>query len=269
MAGLTMIEKILARGSGKKRVQPGDLVNVKLDLALGNDITAPVAIKEFERLGVDRVFDPDKIVLVPDHFIPNRDIASAEQALLLRRFSEKYGLKHYFEVGRMGVEHALLPEQGLIRPGEIILGADSHTCTYGALGAFATGSGSTDLAAAMALGEAWFKVPSTLQFIFEGSIPLWVEGKDLILYLIGQIGVEGARYRAMAFRGPVIDRLPMDGRLTMANMAIEAGGKCGYMEPDEITFRYLEGRTGKPYTPVYSDPDAVYEKTFRFDISRL
>ncbi|MEW5783637.1 MAG: 3-isopropylmalate dehydratase large subunit [Bacillota bacterium] len=264
-----MVEKILARGAGKERVQPGELVNVKVDLALGNDITAPVAIKEFTRLGLKRVFDPDRVVLVPDHFTPNRDIAAAEQAQLLRRFAGDYGIKHYFEVGRMGVEHALLPEQGLVRPGDIIIGADSHTCTYGALGAFATGVGSTDLAAAMALGEAWFKVPSTIRFVFEGTLPPWVGGKDLILYTIGQIGVEGARYRAMAFCGPTINNLSMDGRLTMANMAIEAGGKCGYMEPDQITFSYLEGRTGGPFSAVYGDPDAEYEQTYHFDVSRL
>ncbi len=269
MSGQTMIEKILARGAGKKEVKPGDLVSVKVDLSLGNDITAPVAIKEFERLGLDRVFDPEKVVLVPDHFTPNRDIAAAEQALLVRRFAEKYGIRHYFEIGRMGIEHALLPEQGLVLPGQIIIGADSHTCTYGALGAFATGVGSTDLAAAMAIGEAWFKVPSTMRFIYEGELPPWVDGKDLILYTIGQIGVEGARYKAMAFCGPVIEKLPMDGRLTMANMAIEAGGKCGYMEPDAVTFSYLEGRTAQPYEPVYGDADAVYEQTLTFDVSRM
>lgn len=269
MAGLTMIEKILARGAGVESLQPGDLVNVKVDLALGNDITAPVAIKEFERLGVERVHDPDKVALVPDHFIPNRDIAAAEQALLLRRFADKYGIKHYFEVGRMGVEHALLPEQGLVWPGAVIIGADSHTCTYGALGAFATGVGSTDLAAAMAIGEAWFKVPSTIQFNYEGDLPQWVGGKDLILYTIGRIGVEGARYRAMEFTGSTISRLSMDGRLTMCNMAIEAGGKCGYVEPDEVTFDYLEGRVRQPFTAFCSDQDAVYEDILNIDTGWL
>ncbi len=267
--GSTMVEKILAAKAGKDKVVPGDLVNVQVDLALGNDITAPVAIKEFERFGLDRVFDPDKIVLVPDHFTPNKDIAAAEQALLLRRFAEKYAIKHYFEVGRMGIEHALLPEQGLVWPGAIIIGADSHTCTYGALGAFATGVGSTDLAAAMAIGEAWFKVPSTMRFEYNGTLPKWVGGKDLILLTIGRIGVDGARYRAMEFVGTAIDRLSMDGRLTMANMAIEAGGKCGYVQPDEITFAYLKGRVNHPYTAVYSDDTAVYEETFSFDVSNL
>jgi 3-isopropylmalate/(R)-2-methylmalate dehydratase large subunit len=203
--GSTMVEKILAAKAGKDKVVPGDLVNVQVDLALGNDITAPVAIKEFERFGLDRVFDPDKIVLVPDHFTPNKDIAAAEQANLLRRFAEKYAIKHYYEVGRMGIEHALLPEQGLVWPGAIIIGADSHTCTYGALGAFATGVGSTDLAAAMAIGEAWFKVPSTMRFEYNGTLPKWVGGKDLILLTIGRIGVDGARYRAMEFAGSAIE----------------------------------------------------------------
>lgn len=267
--GSTMVEKILAAKAGKDRVVPGNLVNTRIDLALGNDITAPVAIKEFERFGVDKVFDPEKIVLVPDHFTPNKDIASAEQALLMRRFAEKYKIKHYFEIGRMGIEHALLPEQGLVRPGEVIIGADSHTCTYGALGAFATGVGSTDLAAAMVIGEAWFKVPATLRFEYEGSLPEWLGGKDLILYTIGQIGVSGARYRAMEFAGSAIAALSMDGRLTMANMAIEAGGKCGYIQPDQVTFDYLKGRVSVPYEPVYSDQNASYEQIYRFDITNL
>ena len=267
--GSTMVEKILAAKAGKDKVMPGDLVNVQVDLALGNDITSPVAIKEFERFGLDRVFDPDKIVLVPDHFTPNKDIAAAEQALSLRRFAEKYSIKHYYEVGRMGIEHALLPEQGLVWPGAIIIGADSHTCTYGALGAFATGVGSTDLAAAMAIGEAWFKVPSTMRFEYNGTLPKWVGGKDLILLTIGRIGVDGARYRAMEFAGSAIENLSMDGRLTMANMAIEAGGKCGYVQPDETTFAYLKGRVNHPYTAVYSDENAVYEEIFSFDVSNL
>jgi 3-isopropylmalate/(R)-2-methylmalate dehydratase large subunit len=267
--GSTMVEKVLAAKAGRDKVVPGDLVNAKVDLALGNDITAPVAIKEFERFGLDRVFDPDKIVLVPDHFTPNKDIAAAEQALVLRRFAEKYKIKHYYEVGRMGIEHALLPEQGLVAPGMVIIGADSHTCTYGAVGAFATGVGSTDLAAAMAIGEAWFKVPQTMRFEYNGKLPEWVSGKDLILYTIGQIGVEGARYRAMEFTGTAIDELSMDGRLTMANMAIEAGGKCGYIQPDKITFAYLEGRAKRPYKPVYSDRDACYEQEFIYDVNDL
>lgn len=266
---MTMVEKILAAKAGKEYVSPGDLVNVEVDLALGNDITAPVAIKEFERFGLDKVFNPEKIVLVPDHFTPNKDIAAAEQAMVLRNFARDYGIKHYYEVGRMGIEHALLPEQGLVRPGMVIIGADSHTCTYGALGAFATGVGSTDLAAAMAIGEAWFKVPPTMRFEYEGELPRWIGGKDLVLLTIGKIGVDGARYRAMEFCGPAIEKLSMDGRLTMANMAIEAGGKCGYVQPDEITFKYLEGRVNQPYQAVYSDRDASYEETYKFDVSEL
>ncbi len=264
-----MVEKILAAKAGKDKVLPGDLVNVRVDLALGNDITAPVAIKEFERFGLDRVFDPEKIVLVPDHFTPNKDIAAAEQAMVLRCFAEKHAIKHYYEVGRMGIEHALLPEQGLIWPGAVIIGADSHTCTYGALGAFATGVGSTDLAVAMAIGEAWFKVPATIRFEYNGLMPRWIGGKDLILLTIGRIGVEGARYRAMEFTGTAIEKLSMDGRMTMTNMAIEAGGKCGYVQPDQTTFDYLEGRVTQPYSAVYSDDDVVYEQTFSFDITDL
>ncbi len=268
-SGSTMVEKILATAAGLERVVPGELINARIDLALGNDVTAPVAIREFKRFGLDRVFDPDKIVLVPDHFTPNKDIASAEQVMIVRLFAQEYGIKHFYDVGRMGIEHALLPEKGLVWPGAVIIGADSHTCTYGALGAFATGVGSTDLAAAMATGEAWFKVPSTLRFEYNGSLPKWVSGKDLILFTIGQIGVEGARYKAMEFAGSAIDRLSMDGRLTMANMAIEAGGKCGYMQPDQITFDYLENRVSHPYTPVYSDQDAGYEKVFSYDVNEL
>lgn len=268
-SGATMVEKILAAKAGQAKVAPGDLVSVKVDLALGNDVTAPVAIREFERFGLDRVFDPDLIVLVPDHFTPNKDIASAEQVKVVRLFAEQQGIKHFYDVGRMGIEHALLPEKGLVWPGAVIIGADSHTCTYGALGAFATGVGSTDLAAAMAIGETWFKVPHTMRFDYKGTLAPWVSGKDLILFTIGQIGVEGARYRAMEFTGPVIDTLPMDGRLTMANMAIEAGGKCGYIQPDQITFDYLKGRVTRPYISVYSDQDAVYEKVFSYDVSNL
>lgn len=264
-----MIEKILARGAGKDRVVPGEIINVKVDLCLGNDITAPVAIKEFERMGAEEVFDVERVVLVPDHFTPNKDIASAEQSRQLRLFAENKGLKHYFEIGRMGVEHALLPEKGLVLPGDIIIGADSHTCTYGALGAFATGVGSTDLAAAMALGEAWFKVPSTLKFFYTGKLKKWVSGKDIILYTIGQIGVDGALYRAMEFAGPAIEELSLEGRLTMTNMAIEAGAKCGYMEPDEKTLSYAKDRAARPYKPVYGDSDAIYEKTFEFNLDDL
>ncbi|MFO7952868.1 MAG: 3-isopropylmalate dehydratase large subunit [Bacillota bacterium] len=267
--GATMVEKIMASNSGKSKVAPGDLVNTRVDLALGNDITAPVAIKEFERFELEKVFDQDKIVLVPDHFTPNKDIASAEQSRDVRNFAKKYNIKHYYEIGRMGVEHALLPEQGLIHPGMVIIGADSHTCTYGALGAFSTGVGSTDLAAAMAIGEAWFKVPSTMRFQYNGTLPSFVGGKDLILYTIGQIGVDGARYRAMEFAGEAVENLSMDGRLTMANMAIEAGGKCGYIQPDETTLQYLDGRVKDDYTCVFSDKNACYETVYQFAVSNL
>ncbi len=269
MAGKTMVEKILARGAGRNRVEAGELVNVRVDLALGNDITAPVAIREFERLGAEQVFDPDKVVLVPDHFTPNRDIAAAEQSLLLRKFARKYNLTHYYEVGRMGVEHALIPEEGLVWPGAAVIGADSHTCTYGAVGAFATGVGSTDLAAAMATGEAWFRVPATMRFVFNGKLPPWVAGKDLILHTIGRIGVEGARYRAMEFTGEAVAELSMDSRFTICNMAIEAGGKCGYVQPDAVTEEYLRDRVKASYEIITSDPDARYEETLTVDVGAL
>lgn len=222
---MTITEKILAAHAGKEQVVPGELINARVDFVLGNDITAPVAIKEFEKIGVEDVFDRERIALVPDHFTPNKDIKSAEQALLVRKFSHKHNLTNYFEVGRMGIEHCLLPEQGLVGPGDLVIGADSHTCTYGALGAFSTGMGSTDLAAAMALGETWLKVPESVKFEFAGTLNPWVGGKDLILHTIGDIGVDGALYQAMEFTGPAIESLSMDGRFTMCNMAIEAGGK--------------------------------------------
>ena len=266
---MTITEKILAAHAGAETVEPGQLVNVKVDLALGNDITAPVAIREFERIGVETVWDRDRVVLVPDHFVPNKDIKSAEQALQLREFARKHNLTNYFEVGRMGIEHCLLPEQGLVGPGDLVIGADSHTCTYGGLGAFSTGVGSTDLAAAMALGETWLKVPESIKFVYHGELPRWVSGKDLILYTIGQIGVDGALYMAMEFTGPAVEGLSMDGRLTMANMAVEAGAKNGIVPPDEITSRYVEGRAKRPYTFYSSDPDARYTKVYEFDVSKL
>jgi len=267
--GMTITEKILAAHAGKDRVVPGELVNVRVDLALGNDITAPVAIKEFEKIGVDRVFDQDRVVLVPDHFVPNKDIKSAEQAKLMRGFARKHRLTHYFEVGQMGIEHCLLPEQGLVGPGDVVIGADSHTCTYGGLGAFSTGVGSTDLAAAMALGETWLKVPESIKFVYHGEMPEWVSGKDLILYTIGKIGVDGALYMAMEFTGPAMEKLSVDGRLTMANMAVEAGAKNGIVPPDEITRRYVEGRAKRPFTFYASDPDAVYSREYEFDVSKM
>ena len=266
---MTITEKILAAHAGMEQVEPGQLINVKIDVALGNDITAPVAIREFEKIGVETVWDRDRVVLVPDHFVPNKDIKSAEQALLLRKFARKHNLTNYYEVGHMGIEHCLLPEQGLVGPGDLIIGADSHTCTYGGLGAFSTGVGSTDLAAAMALGETWLKVPESIKFIFTGELPRWVSGKDLILYTIGKIGVDGALYMAMEFTGPVIEKLSMDGRLTMANMAVEAGAKNGIVPPDEITRGYVEGRAKRPYHFYQSDPDAGYAKVYEFDVSKM
>lgn len=267
--GMTITEKILARHAGKETVRPGELISAKVDAVLGNDITAPLAIREFGRIGVEQVFDPDRVYLVPDHFTPNKDIKSAEQAKIMREFARAKGITHYFEVGRMGIEHCLLPEQGLVGPGEVVIGADSHTCTYGALGAFSTGVGSTDLAAAMALGETWFKVPETIRFIYEGELPEWVGGKDLILHTIGDISVDGALYKAMEFTGPVIENLSMDGRFTMCNMAIEAGAKNGIVPPDEKTEAYARGRAVRPYVMLQSDPDAVYARTITYDVSGL
>jgi 3-isopropylmalate/(R)-2-methylmalate dehydratase large subunit len=267
--GMTIAEKILADHAGLAQVSPGQLIIAKVDVVLGNDITAPVAIKEFEKLGLDRVFNPEAIVLVPDHFTPNKDIKSAELAKTLREFAKKHKITNYFEVGRMGIEHCLLPEAGLALPGDLIIGADSHTVTYGALGAFATGVGSTDMAAAMATGEAWFKVPETIKFIYHGKLKPWVGGKDLILHTIGDIGVDGARYMSMEFTGEVIDSLPMDGRFTMANMAIEAGGKAGMFIPDEAVLAYIKPRAKRPYRLYNSDPDAVYTRVVEYDVSKL
>ena len=266
---MTVTEKILAAHTDQKKVAPGEIINVKVDLVLGNDITAPVAIQEFEKLGFTQVFDREKVVLVPDHFTPNKDIKSAEQALILKKFAQKYQITNYFEVGRMGIEHCLLPEQGLVGPGNLVIGADSHTCTYGALGAFSTGVGSTDLAAAMASGEIWLKVPSSLKFIYSGQLSPWVGGKDLILFTIGKIGVDGALYAAMEFTGPVIRQLPMADRFTICNMAIEAGAKNGIITPDEITLAYVKGRIKKPYYIYQSDPGANYAAIFDFDVTSL
>lgn len=263
----TISEKILAKNSGKPDIRPDELIEVKVDFALGNDITAPLAIEAFRSSGAKRVFDPERVALIPDHFTPNKDIASAMQAKLLREFAREQNLTNYFEVGRMGVEHALLPEQGLVLPGDVIIGADSHTCTYGALGAFATGVGSTDLAAAMITGKIWFKVPQSVKFEFSGKLRPWVGGKDLILYTIGQIGVDGARYRAMEFCGPIIESLPMAHRLTMSNMAIEAGAKVGIIAPDAITEEYVKGRAKRAYEFFKSDPNARYEKVYQWDVS--
>ena len=265
---MTLAEKILAAHSGKDKVSPGEFINVRVDLVLSNDITAPLAIKEFHRLGVNRVYDPKRVVMVPDHFCPNKDILSAEQAKLMREFARRYGLL-YFEVGRMGIEHVLLPEQGLVLPGEVVVGADSHTCTYGALGAFATGMGSTDIAVAMAIGEIWMKVPPTIKFVYHGKLGKWVGGKDLILYTIGNIGVDGALYSVMEFTGEAIDALSMDGRFTMANMAIEAGAKAGVFRVDGKTRRYVKGRANRSYTAYEPDDDAEYARVIEYDVSKL
>jgi len=267
--GMTISEKILAAHAGLDRVEPGQLVNARIDLALGNDITAPLAIKEFQKLGVKQVFDPERIALVPDHFTPAKDIKSAEQAKILRDFAREQGLTNYFEIGRMGIEHCLLPEQGLVGPGDLVIGADSHTCTYGALGAFATGVGSTDLAAVMATGELWFKVPETILFRYHGRLQPFVGGKDLILYTIGQIGVDGARYMAMEFTGETIDALSMDGRFTMANMAVEAGGKNGIFPVDEKTLSYIQGRLQRNYRVYQSDAGARYAQVIDIDASQI
>lgn len=266
---MTITEKILAAHAGRDKVSAGDLINAKVDVVLANDITAPISIKEFKKTGAKDVFDKDKIALIPDHFAPQKDIKAAEQCRMLRDFSKEYNLGLYFEVGRMGVEHALLPEQGIVLPGDLVIGADSHTCTYGALGAFSTGVGSTDVASAMASGECWFKVPESMKFIYYGKPGRWVSGKDLILHTIGDIGVDGALYRAMEFEGETISSLPMSGRLTMCNMAIEAGGKNGIIVPDEITEQYVKTRAKRKYSFYTSDPGAVYVEVKEYDCSKI
>lgn len=262
---MTMAEKILAAHAGLEEVVPGQLIECNLDLVLSNDVTAPIAIKEFKKIGVEKVFDPTKIALVPDHYVPNKDIKSAEQAKMTRDFAREQGITHYYEVGCMGVEHALLPEQGVVGAGDLIIGADSHTCTYGALGAFSTGVGSTDAAVGYATGKAWFKVPESLLFNVEGELRPGVTGKDIILHIIGMIGVDGALYQAMEFRGSAIEGLTMDERLSISNMAIEAGGKAGLIPVDDVTRKYMDGRTERHYTEYHSDPDAVYAKVYNID----
>ena len=268
MTGATIAEKILAAHSGKDKVSPGEFLSVRVDLVMANDITAPIAITEFERIGVTKVFDPERVVLVADHFVPNKDIPSAEQAKLMREFARKQGVV-YFEVGSGGIEHVLLPEKGLVLPGDVIVGADSHTCTYGALGAFATGMGSTDIACAMATGEVWMKVPPTIKLVYHGRVRQWVSGKDLILYTIGAIGVDGARYAAMEFCGEAIGSLSMDGRFTMANMAIEAGAKAGIFRVDNKTRAYINDRASRSYKLYEPDKDAHYEKVIEYDVSHI
>lgn len=266
---MTMAEKILAAHAGLEEVVPGQLIECDLDLVLSNDVTAPIAIKEFKKVGVDKVFDPTKIALVPDHYVPNKDIQSAEQAKMTREFAREQGITHFYEVGCMGVEHALLPEQGVVGAGDLIIGADSHTCTYGALGAFATGVGSTDAAIGYATGKAWFKVPESILFNVEGQLQHGVTGKDIILHIIGMIGVDGALYQAMEFRGSAIESLTMDERLSISNMAIEAGGKAGLIAVDEVTRAYMDGRTERPYKEYHSDPDAVYAKAYNINAADI
>ena len=265
---MNLAEKILAAHADKKEVSPGEFINVRVDMIVSNDITAPIAIREFRRLGVAKVFDPSKIVMVPDHFVPNKDILSAEQAKLMRDFCHEQGIQ-YFEVGQMGIEHVLLPEQGLVLPGDVVIGADSHTCTYGAVGAFATGMGSTDIAAAMATGDIWMKVPPTIRFVYHGTLGKWVGGKDLILYTIGNIGVDGALYSAMELTGEAIEALSMDGRFTMANMAIEAGGKAGLFHVDNKTQLYIKSRAKRSYLVYEPDIDTRYDHVIEYDVSTI
>jgi len=268
----TIAEKILAAHSGRDRVSPGDFVNVSVDVVLANDITGPLSINEFERLGVDRVFDPQKVVMVQDHFIPNKDIPSAIQAKALREFSRKHGVV-YYEVGRAGIEHVLLPQEGIVGPGQVIIGADSHTCTYGALGAFATGMGSTDIAVTWATGDTWMKVPPTIKFVLHGRLQPWVGGKDLILHIIGEIGIDGALYSVMEFHGEAVETLSMDGRFTMSNMAIEAGGKAGIFPVDATAEEYLAAHPPKsgprPLLRYYTDDDSDYVRIIELDASRI
>ncbi len=267
--GMTMTQKIFASHTGLKSVEAGQLVEANLDLVLGNDITSPVAVREFEKTGVKEVFDKAKVAIVPDHFTPNKDIKAAEQCKLLREFAKNKEIENYFEIGEMGIEHCLIPEKGLAVPGDLIIGADSHTCTYGALGAFSTGIGSTDMAAGMATGKCWFKIPSALKFVLTGKPKGWVSGKDVILHIIGLIGVDGALYKSMEFVGEGLKNLSMDSRFTMANMAIEAGAKNGIFTVDEKTLEYVKEHSTKPYTVYEADPDAVYDAVYEIDLASI
>ena len=267
--GMTMTQKILAAHAGLSEVKAGQLIEADLDLVLGNDITSPVAIHEMDKMTVKTVFDKDKIALVPDHFVPNKDIKSAEHCKCVRQFAMKHDITNYFEVGQMGIEHALLPEQGLTVAGDVIIGADSHTCTYGALGAFSTGVGSTDMAAGMATGKAWFKVPSAIKFNIVGKPDKWISGKDVILHIIGMIGVDGALYKSMEFVGEGIKYLSMDDRFTIANMAIEAGGKNGIFPVDDLTRAYMKEHSKRPFVEYEADADAEYDEEYTIDLSTL
>jgi 3-isopropylmalate/(R)-2-methylmalate dehydratase large subunit len=268
-APMTITEKILATHANRDSISPGDLIEVSVDMVLANDITAPLAIRVFEELGTGRVFDREKIALVPDHFVPNKDIPSAQQAKIMKEFARLHDIKYYFEPGEAGIEHVILPEKGLVVPGDLVIGADSHTCTYGALGAFSTGMGSTDVGVSMATGSTWLKVPATIRVVYHGALRPWVGGKDLILYTIGILGVEGAVYKALEFSGDVIRNLPMTQRLTMSNMAVEAGAKNGIFECDEITRAYMEGRSDRASVFFVSDPDAAYERVIDVDVSDI
>ncbi|CDZ24232.1 3-isopropylmalate dehydratase large subunit [[Clostridium] cellulosi] len=267
--GMTMSQKILAAHAGLEKVEPGQLIEAQLDLVLGNDITTPVAVKEFEKTGFTRVFDKSKVAIVPDHFTPNKDIKAAEQCKMIRCFARQMDIENYFEIGEMGIEHCLIPEKGLAVPGDLIIGADSHTCTYGALGAFSTGIGSTDMAAGMATGKCWFKVPSAIKFVLKGKPKGWVSGKDIILHIIGMIGVDGALYKSMEFVGDGVKNLTMDDRFTMANMAIEAGAKNGIFIVDDITLDYVKKHSTKPFTVYEPDPDAVYDEVYEIDLGEI
>lgn len=266
---MTMTQKILAAHAGLREVTAGQLINAKLDIVLGNDITTPVAIHEFKKAGFTDVFDKDRVTIVLDHFVPNKDIKAAEQSKTCREFACSHCVSHFYDVGKMGIEHALLPEQGIVTAGDCIIGADSHTCTYGALGAFSTGVGSTDMAAGMATGMAWFKVPSAIKFNLTGKLPENCSGKDVILTIIGMIGVDGALYQAMEFTGSAIRSMGMDERMSISNMAIEAGGKAGLIEVDDVTRAYMDGRTERPYTEYHSDADATYAKVYEIDAASI
>ncbi len=267
--GMTMTQKILAAHAGVERVKAGQLVRAKLDLVLGNDITTPVAIKEFNKIGIDEVFDKSKIAIVPDHFTPNKDIKAAEQCKFIREFAYDKEIENYFEIGEMGIEHVLIPEKGLVVPGDVVIGADSHTCTYGALGAFSTGVGSTDMAAGMATGEAWFKIPAAIKFVLQGKMSKWVSGKDVILHIIGMIGVDGALYKSMEFMGDGVGNLLMDDRFTMANMAIEAGAKNGIFIVDDKTIEYVKEHSKRPYKIYEPDADAEYDEVYEINLAEI
>ncbi|MGE4282434.1 MAG: 3-isopropylmalate dehydratase large subunit [Clostridia bacterium] len=267
--GMTMTQKILAAHAGLDKVVPGQLIKAKLDLVLGNDVTTPVAVNEFRKIDVDKVFDVNKIAIVPDHFTPNKDIKSAEQCKYIREFAREMGIVNYFEIGQMGIEHALIPEKGLVVSGDVVIGADSHTCTYGALGAFSTGTGSTDMAAAMVTGEAWFKVPEAIKFELRGKFNKWVSGKDVILHIIGKIGVDGALYKSMEFTGEGLKELSMDDRFSMANMAIEAGAKNGIFEVDDKTLAYVKEHSAKQYQVYRADKDAEYCESYVINLDEI